>query len=246
MKRILVSALVVITATLAVVLALRERQLNADIAEAQLLVGETIRNYRIVVPHKRMQPTPLVFAFHGIGDSTASMASYSQLDRTAAQNGFILVYPAALNSMWATMNVDLSELDSNPDVQFFDQLNKHLASTNQIDQDRIYVMGMSNGATFAQLLATARPNQLAAVVAHSGARLKELADWDPSLPIMLVVGEKDAAYSTMSADADHYLRNGNPVEFVSVPRLGHEWSTRHNSVMWRFLSRHSRNKADAE
>jgi len=241
-KRILVPALVVTIATVVVVLALRERKLNADIAEEQLLVDETIRNYRIVVPHKRMQPAPLVFAFHGIGDSTASMANYSQLDRVAAQNGFFLVYPAALKSMWATMNVDYFDLDSNPDVRFFDQLLEHLASTNQIDHDRIYVMGMSNGATFAQLLATARPNQLAAVVAHSGTRLKDLAECDPSLPIMLIVGEKDTACPPMGADANHYLRNGNAVEYVSVPRLAHEWSTRHNNDMWRFLSRHVRHK----
>jgi polyhydroxybutyrate depolymerase len=243
-KRIFVLALAVIIATAVVVLGLREGPLTADIAEDQFVVDKTMRDYRIVVPHKRMRPTPVVFAFHGIGDSTASMANYSRLDRVAAQNGFILVYPAALRSMWATMNVDFSDLDSNPDVRFFDQLLDHLTSMHQIDRDRIYVMGMSNGATFAQLLATARSNQIAAVVAHSGPRLKGLAKCDPTLPIMLIVGENDSACSPMNADADQYRRNGNTVEYVSVPRLAHAWSARHNNQMWRFLSRHVRHKED--
>jgi poly(3-hydroxybutyrate) depolymerase len=240
----LVLTLVVIIAAVAVALIVREKPLPADIDEEQLLVDETMRNYRIVVPHNRVQPTPTVFAFHGIGDSTASMANYSRLDRSAVQNGYILVYPAALQSMWATMNIDLSDLDSNPDVRFFDQLIEHVASKNQIDRDRVYVMGMSNGATFAQLLAAARSDQIAAVVAHSGTRLMGLADGDPSLPIMLIVGEDDTACSQMSVDAKQYLRNGNTVEYVSIPRLAHQWSTRHNDDMWRFMSRHVRHKED--
>jgi poly(3-hydroxybutyrate) depolymerase len=238
------SALVVIIATFALMFALWEAPLTADIAEDQVVVDTMIRQYRVVVPHKRMRPTPVVFAFHGIGDSTASMADYSQLDRVAAQNGFILVYPAALRSMWSTKNVNFSDLDSNPDVRFFDQLLDHLASMHHIDRERIYVMGMSNGATFAQLLVTARSNQIAAVVAHSGPRLKGLAECDPTLPIMLIVGENDSACSPMNADADQYRRNGNTVEYVSVPRLAHAWSARHNNQMWRFLFRHVRHKED--
>ena len=71
MKRILVLALVGSIATVAVVIGFGEGPLTADIAEGQLVVDKTMRDYRIVVPHKRMRPTPVVFAFHGIGDSTA-------------------------------------------------------------------------------------------------------------------------------------------------------------------------------
>ena len=242
MKRILGSALVVIITTFVVMFALREAPLTAEITEDQFVVDTTKRQYRIVVPQNRMRPTPVVFAFHGIGDSTASMASYSRLDRVAAQNGFILVYPAALRSMWTTMNVDFTDLDSNPDVRFFDQLLDHVTSKYQIDRDRVYVIGMSNGATFAQMLATARSDEIAAVVAHSGSRLVGMADCDPTLPIMLIVGEDDSASSSMSTDAEVYRHNGNTVVYVRVPRLAHEWSTRHNNDIWSFLSRYVRHK----
>ncbi len=244
MKRILLLTSLVIITAIIVVLVIRKEPLRAEIAEDRFVVDKTMREYRIVVPHQRLQPTPVVFVFHGIGDSTTSMATYSRLDRVATHQGFILVYPAALRSMWATMNIDLTDLESNPDVRFFDHLLDTLTSQHEIDRDRIYVMGMSNGATFAQLLATVRANQIAAVIAHSGSRLTGLAECDPTLPIMLIVGENDPACSAMSADADQYRRNGNTVEFVSIPRLEHAWSVRHNNEMWRFLSNHVRHKSD--
>ena len=152
MKRILVAALTVAIAASVLVFTFREGPLNAEIRKDQLVVDDTTRRYRIVVPHETVRPTPVVFAFHGIGDSTDSMADYSRLDRIAARNGFILVYPAALNSMWATIDIGSSNLEANPDVRFFDQLLAHLTSVYDVDRDRIYLMGMSNDASFAQLV----------------------------------------------------------------------------------------------
>lgn len=240
MNRILASSLILIIGASVLAFTVREGPLDAAIHKDQLVVDEVTRNFRIVVPHETIQPTPVVFAFHGIGDSPDSMAAYSRLDRLAARSGFILVYPAAQNSMWATTNIDLSNLDSNPDVRFFDKLLNHLTSVYEIDRGRIYLIGMSNGSTFAQLLATARSNEIAAVVAHSGSRLNDLPERPSKLPIMLVVGANDLECTTMETDAEEYRRRGHAVEFVTVPRLAHAWSPRHNSDMWRFLSRHVR------
>ena len=75
----------------------------------QLTVDDAARSYRIVIPHTLPHPAPIVFAFHGIGDSTETIASYSRLDQLAARSGFILVYPAARNGMWAA-------IDASPDT----------------------------------------------------------------------------------------------------------------------------------
>ncbi|SMP80536.1 Esterase PHB depolymerase [Neorhodopirellula lusitana] len=187
---------------------------------------------------------PIVFAFHGIGDSPASMAAYCLLDRLAVDNGFVLVYPAAQNSMWSTVNIDPTNLDDNPDVQFFDALYSRLALEQDIALDRVYLAGMSNGASFVHVLATARPNQIAALVAHSGLRPRELGRCDDSIPMMLLAGADDSVAPMMESNAELYRTAGCTVEFVRVPRLAHEWSTRHNMEMWRFLSAHARNTAE--
>lgn len=246
MNRLLIATLLFASGACVAFLVLREGPLNAVVRTHELRVDGETRSYRIVVPQAASTPTPIVFAFHGIGDSPESMAAYSQLDRLAADNGFILVYPAAQNAMWSTTNVDPASLDANPDVRFFDELLSHLASDYEIDSDRVYLAGMSNGASFVQLLAVARPNQIAGLVAHSGLRPKELSRCDDPIPMMLVVGADDSAAPIMQSDAAQYRVSGHVIEYICVPRLAHAWSTRHNADMWRFLSSHARHTEEGQ
>ncbi|MCC9604256.1 phospholipase [Stieleria sp. JC731] len=240
MKRFLIGILSLVSIAVLAGWLLHTRPLNADVQVHELTVDGSARAYRIVVPYNLASPVPVVFAFHGIGDSTDSMAKYSQLDRLSADNGFIIVYPAALNSMWSTVNIDPAELDANPDVRFFDDLYAQVASEHDIAADRIYLAGMSNGASFAHVLATARPEVIAALVAHSGLRPRELGDCDDSIPMILLAGANDSVAPIMKSNADRYRSAGCTVELILVPRLAHEWSTRHNREMWRFLSTHGR------
>ena len=217
------------------------RSVDADIRpNEQLTVDGATRVYRIVIPHTLPDSASIVFAFHGINDSPESMAGYSYLDQLASRKGFILVYPAARNGMWETVDIAPDTLDTNPDVCFFDQLLAHLADHYDIDRDRVYVVGMSNGGTFVQLLAHARPKTIAAVVTHSGPKPAGLGPADRCFPIMLLSGTDDGASSAMQSDAEQYREDGHEVKFVSVPGLGHEWSSSHNSEIWDFLSQYSR------
>lgn len=207
--------------------------------DEQIAVGKATRSYRLVAPRRLPKPAPVVFAFHGVGDSPENMARYTKLDRLAAREGFVLVYPAARKGMWATMEVDERPLDANPDIQFFDELLEHLSKQFEIDSSRVYVVGMSNGASFVQLLMAARPDKIAAAAAHSGPDPREDRSPANGPPLMLVVGEDDFALFAMCSDAEHYRAGGRTVEFISVPGLGHAWSPKHNGQIWRFLSRYS-------
>jgi polyhydroxybutyrate depolymerase len=205
-----------------------------------IAIDGAVRHYRLVVPLRLPKtPAPIVFAFHGIGDSAEEMESYSGLDRLAANNGFLLVYPMARNHMWATMQIDPKHLDRNPDVRFFDQILKQLGRRFTIDQDAIYVTGMSNGATFAQVVAFARPS-VAAVVAHSGPKPVELTTAVRPFPVLLLAGANDQERDGLRSNAAWYRAHGHAAELIIVPGLGHEWSSRHCGKMWQFLSDHKR------
>lgn len=208
----------------------------ADISHHSIVVGDDQRSFRLVVSQNLATPTPVVFAFHGIGDSPNSMAAYSKLDRLAADNGLVLVYPEARNAIWAAIDVDPETLDANTDVQFFDALLEHIASRHNIDFDRVYLLGMSNGASFVQILANARTSDIAAVVAHSGPRPRALNDAKSPFPILLIVGSKDLAAGSMQSDFDYYQRAGHDSNLIVVDGLGHAWSTSHNAGLWEFLA----------
>jgi poly(3-hydroxybutyrate) depolymerase len=241
----LAAAGVLIVIVLGVVAYLVPQPIAADIFPRETItVGDEVRAYRLVVPHSLpADPVPVVFAFHGVGDSIEAMAAHSGLDRLAAEEGFLLVYPAARNSMWETRDIDPLDLDSNPDVQFLDRLREQVGDQFRVDAERVYVVGMSNGASFAQVLASARPD-IAAVVAHSGAKPIDLGDARRPFAILIVVGANDPAAVFMRSDADAYRRQGHETEVIVVPGLGHEWSRAHNPAMWEFLRQHKLERKD--
>ena len=88
--------------------------------------------------------------------NSESMAAYTRLNRLVIDQGFLLIYPCGRNGVWNVTGIQPDTLARNPDVQFFDAIFEHLASHYAIDSGRVYLLGMSNGASFVQLLAHAR------------------------------------------------------------------------------------------
>ncbi|MCA9128328.1 MAG: dienelactone hydrolase family protein [Planctomycetales bacterium] len=240
MRRFIVIASILLCSSLVAAYLLWPRPIAADVLpEQQFSVDGIQRKYRVVLPHSLPSRAPVVLAFHGVGDSTELMAEYSRLDRLAASEGFLLVYLATHKSMWDTIDATNENILTNPDVLCVDELIEHLSENYDIDRDRVYALGMSNGASFAQLLAIARSEKIAAVVAHSGPRPRRLSALENRFPIMLVVGAEDWAAPVLTEDAQLYRENGHEVELIAVSGLRHAWSRRHNEAMWAFLSQKS-------
>lgn len=220
---------------------IRNPPLAATISYESATVNGVSRQFRLVVPDAiPADDLAVVLSFHGSGDTPHSMANYSRLDQLAANHGFILVYPAALDSTWS---LDTGEGQENPDVQFVDQILKVVAGRFDCDPQQLYLAGMSDGATFAQLVAAVRP-QVTALVAHSGA----MRHWELTparrVPILLLVGAEDPIADDVLSDAERYRAAGHPVDQITVPGSGHTWSHQHNTEMWRFLSKHHHDNSD--
>jgi len=129
---------------------------------------------------------------------------------------------------------------TNPDVLYFDALLQNLRSRLAIDDSQVYLVGMSNGSSFAQLLAASRPNKISGIVAHSGSLPKQIKPpgGKQPYPVMLIVGSKDSPslIQDMRASAETYRDAGHPTELVIVKDRGHTWAKRYNGQMWKFLS----------
>jgi polyhydroxybutyrate depolymerase len=199
------------------------------------------REYLLVVPRSLgTKRVPLVVALHGTGDSPAAMSRYTQLDELASKQEFIIVYPQALRGMWQVLGE--GALTDNHDVRFMDALIEHLSTRFPLDPERIYVVGMSNGATFAQLWAAQRSTQIAAVAGHSGTPPADTPAPDRAFPVMLVVGADDspATVEAVHTASENYRSSGHPAEIRVVNGVGHEWSPTENDEIWVFLSRYRR------
>lgn len=83
--------------------------------------------------------------------------------RRAARRGAIVVYPQSRPGAWPLV------LDwARPDFAFFDALIDELDKRYGIDRARVFITSMSNGAYFANLLASQRSTVIASIATHSG------------------------------------------------------------------------------
>ncbi len=186
----------------------------------ELLVQDQKRTYRLIVPKSinRNQPAPLMVAFHGmLIDNKDVMPIYTKLPQLAAKEKFLLAFPQALKGSWG---IDPKKVSA--DLAFFDALIAEIAKTYRVDQNRIYVLGMSNGGYFAHLVGKERSETVAAVCSHSGPLgLQTLLGIGAKrkFPVMIIHGEKDNLFPVAFAQENQakYKRERHPVTYVEVP-----------------------------
>ncbi len=214
-----------------------------DFGNERLVSSNNERHYRMVVPRTvdLRSPAPLVIALHGIAvDSKDLMFRYTNLAATAEKHGFLLCFPDAMDKRWG-----LGPDRVRQDLKFFDDLLAKLKAEYQIDTHRIYVVGMSNGGYFAQVIGRERSTVVAAVASHSGPLgLETLAGINAvrKFPVMIVHGTQDRVFrsETFRENRDKYKKEGHEVKFIEVKGLGHRWATEVdiNESIWEFFATH--------
>lgn len=207
----------------------------------KITVGDDERSFRLVVPKSidEKTPAPLVFAFHGLGDSSNLMSWYTQFDRVAEKHKFVLIYPNAQSRLWP-----LSPRMAKRNLDFFDVLYTFATENYNIDQRRVYVIGMSNGGFFSHLLARERPDKIAAIAPHSAGL--GLMTRDPKLTqkyaVFLVHGTDDSIVKVAESRKAHdaYTKWGHDVEYLEVKGLNHFWAHKAdvNEKIWTFFAAH--------
>jgi polyhydroxybutyrate depolymerase len=118
-----------------------------------LLVGGLERTYRVYRPTdlSRVRPLPLVIVMHGgFGSGRQAERAY-HWDAQANQHGFIVVYPNGVRRSWNAGGICCgpAQRDGVNDVKFKAQLIDTVIRSENIDQKRVYLTGMSNGAAMA-------------------------------------------------------------------------------------------------
>ena len=157
------------------------------------------REYILYVPasYDPATPVPLVLSFHGYTSSAEVNFQYTNFTNIADTAGFILVHPMgtllAGSSHW---NVGGWTLESNTDdVGFTEALLDELSATYNINQDRIYSTGMSNGGFMSFLLACQLSDRIAAIASVTGSMTPQTFDaCNPQhpTPVLQIHGTTDA------------------------------------------------------
>tara|TARA_B100000497_G_scaffold55546_1_gene63558 strand:+ start:60 stop:998 length:939 start_codon:yes stop_codon:yes gene_type:complete len=153
--------------------------------------GKT-REYIVYVPntYDTIKSIPVMLNLHGWTMSARNqMEDVSDMRALSEQEEFILVYPQGTR-LWGSThwNVGSWTLGSNAkDIEFIDALIDQIADNYNIDDERVYACGYSNGGFFSHELACQLSQKIAAI-GTVGANISEetVNTCNPSHPIPIV------------------------------------------------------------
>ena len=132
-------------------------------------------DYKLYLPASATsaeRPLPLLVMLHGCGQTPDDFATGTRMNALAEELGVIVVYPAQnrqaqKNRCWNWYRRgDQIRVAGEPAL--LADLTRMVLSTTPVDPARVYVAGLSAGASMALILAAAYPDIFAAVGAHSG------------------------------------------------------------------------------
>jgi len=153
--------------------------------------GGRRRSYLLYVPESYHpdRPTPLVISIHGFVQWPAHQRGLSGWNRLADEHGFLVVYPrgSGFPLHWNAGPISKDKGKSQGEVDFFVDLLDHLSHRYNIDPQRIYANGMSNGAGMTHLLACELPDRIVAFGGVAGAYLYPEHLCQPAYPIPWIV-----------------------------------------------------------
>jgi polyhydroxybutyrate depolymerase len=145
-------------------------------ASAQVTVVDSIftggmyRNYRIYIPAIFTGTTarPLIINMHGYTSNAFQQQYYSNFEPIADTANFLMVYPnGTFTGTVQFWNAGIS-LSAVNDISFLSNLIDSLKAQYNIDLNRVYSTGMSNGGFMSHTLACELSNRITAIASVTG------------------------------------------------------------------------------
>jgi len=164
-------------------------------------VGDLERRYRIYIPKKYdgTNATPVIVVFHGGGGNPESMMRLTGMNSKADEAGFVVVYPygtGKLANSLLTFNggecCGYAMDNKVDDVGFTRELLDDLATVANVDADRIFATGLSNGGIMAHYVASELSDRIAAIAPVGGPLMMEAPRSKRPVPVIHFHGTADA------------------------------------------------------
>lgn len=131
------------------------------------------RKYKVYIPKGyRDVPMPLVVMLHGCTQSPEDFAAGTGMNDLADREGFLVTYPAqpkGANALkcWNWFSAK-DQLRDAGEPSLIAAITKGVVAEFAVDNQRIFIAGLSAGAAMAVILGATYPDLFSAVGAHSG------------------------------------------------------------------------------
>ena len=190
--------------------------------------GET-REYFLYTPttENTESAMPLLFNFHGFGGTAESQLDWSDFRSLADTHGFLLIYPQGTELDGSThWNSGLPGPDNKStadDFGFIEAVIDEISANHNVDANRIYATGYSNGGFMSYSLACYRSDVFAAIAPVSGTMLNDFeGDCAPTRPVSVL--------SVNGTDDGVVPYNGGTEGFHAIPDVLDYWVTGNNTA----------------
>lgn len=219
------------------------------------ITGWENRDYRLYVPksYDKLRPMPVMLVLHGGGGNGWTLYSLTCPDgkstnskcmnNIAEREGFIVVYPNGVE------NPSINEVrtwnggggkegyvcasgyacDNNfDDIGYFNALLDNLEDRINVDKNRVYATGISNGAAMSHRLACQLSDRITAIAPISfGNQYSANANCNPSrsVPVVEFHGTKDP-YATYDGGQGHSIFGQENGLVVGAPQSVADWAER--------------------
>lgn len=193
--------------------------------EKSLVHQEVKRKYIVYTPalydSRPTQRFPLVVNYHGGGMTMREQMLYTQMNRTADRENFIVVYPQGIKQDW-NVGFGMDYKEGTDDIGFTAAMLEKIGKDYRVDERRVYATGLSRGGFFALRIAAELPHLFAAV-ASVGAPMPQPVVANHSnktkVGVMLMHGTADQVVSF----------GGKPGAYLSASDSYRYWLT-HNEL----------------
>jgi polyhydroxybutyrate depolymerase len=152
-----------------------ERQVTVEVAGRR-------RSYLAISPRgiTDSQRLPLAMVLHGLGVDAVSMSRVADWRRAVEQHRFHAVFPQGVGDSWnmgpCCPPANLAKVN---DLGFLDRVLQELRTRNDVDPERLFLTGFSNGGIMTYAYACARPGMFAAIAPMAGSNISRCFPAEP-------------------------------------------------------------------
>ncbi len=203
----------------------------------QTIIHEGVnREYVIHVPdsYDGSFSVPVVLNFHGFSGDAYQYMNEADMRILSESENFILIYPQGLyldgEPHWNACPNGGDNKSDVDDFGFIETLIEKISSNYNIDLERIYAVGYSNGGMMAYGLANHKSELIAAVASVSGAMLDCTGPTSHPMPVIHLHGTNDFDlpyngnnfYNSVQNTIDYWINfnNTNPEPVVNFDNSG--------------------------
>jgi polyhydroxybutyrate depolymerase len=192
-----------------------------DTRLVSLSFGGTQRHYRMYVPPSATAGRrPLLLVLHPLGGSAARFEAQSGLDRRAAAQGAVVVYPDGLGHSWdAGTCCGYAVRHHVDDVHFLTRVLADVQRRVPVDDARVAVTGFSNGALMSYRLVCERPDLFPVAVVVAGDVVGPRCNPAQPVSVLHVHGGRDGVIPLSGLTRSPIDAAGFPPAAASVERI---------------------------